>query len=218
MSKQALFSAAALIASAFAIQAVADPVIPAQVTSNLPPAVLAKIPTLPNLDGSIVHAPAPGPTSIPDDPISLAPVVDTAGPALAAQGNPADIGPVTNGAQRIGNAAIDAASKVADLALDPFGGAAPIGASNLAGTQGGSNNTTNVNANIVAAISTQDLSSITTDNGITANTITNGAVNIGSNAFSGFNGIGNFVLNTGNQNSLAGALSVNVVMAPPPAP
>jgi hypothetical protein len=35
---------------------------------------------------------------------------------------------------------------------------------------------------------------------------------IGSNAFSGFDGVGNFVLNTGHNNNLQSSLNVSIVL------
>ena len=71
--------------------------------------------------------------------------------------------------------------------------------------------------NLVGAVSEQDLTAVNTGNGITAGSVVNGPVTVGSNAFSGFNGIGNFLMNTGNQNNIQGTLSVNVVIAAPAA-
>ena len=64
------------------------------------------------------------------------------------------------------------------------------------------------------AISDQTLTAVNTGNSIHADSVTNGAVSLNANAFSGFAGIGNFVINTGNNNNLQGSLSVNIVMAP----
>jgi hypothetical protein len=87
----------------------------------------------------------------------------------------------------------------------PFGGAAPLDASGLGGTRGGTDITLN------GAITDQDLSAVNTGNAINAASLTNGAVSVGTNAFSGFNGVGNFIMNTGNQNNIQGTLSVSVV-------
>nr|WP_312052894.1 hypothetical protein [Brevundimonas diminuta] len=38
---------------------------------------------------------------------------------------------------------------------------------------------------------------------------------IDANAFSGFNGIGNFVMNSGNNNNLQGAITINIVTTAP---
>ena len=44
--------------------------------------------------------------------------------------------------------------------------------------------------------------------------VSSGNVNLGQNAFQGFAGIGNFVVNTGHNNNLLGNLSVAINMAP----
>ncbi len=64
------------------------------------------------------------------------------------------------------------------------------------------------------ATTEQNLEATVTDNSISANTVTSGAVNFGSNALN-FNGIGNFVVNTGNNNVLQGSLSVTVINGAP---
>jgi hypothetical protein len=82
----------------------------------------------------------------------------------------------------------------------------PVDDADMAGLSGGQAN---------AAITDQTLNAVNTGNSIVANTVVNGAVTIGSNAFSGFAGVGNFVINTGNNNNLQGTMSVNIVMTPP---
>jgi hypothetical protein len=62
----------------------------------------------------------------------------------------------------------------------------------------------------------QQLTGMTTGNTVIAGTLTSGQINFAPNALSGFNGIGNFVLNTGANNTLHGAISVSVLTAPPP--
>jgi hypothetical protein len=62
----------------------------------------------------------------------------------------------------------------------------------------------------------QNLAASNTGNSATAGgDISSGAVSVGTDAFSGFDGIGNFVINTGHMNNLQGVLSVNLVMTPP---
>jgi hypothetical protein len=46
---------------------------------------------------------------------------------------------------------------------------------------------------------------------VNADTVLTGNVTLESGAFNGFNGIGNFVFNTGNNNNLQGTLSVTVL-------
>jgi hypothetical protein len=94
---------------------------------------------------------------------------------------------------------------------DALGGATPLSPSDLAGTSGGAN-TVNI-----GALTNQDLTATNGDNGITAGgSVNNGNVNLGSNAFGGFNGIGNFVMNTGNQNNVQGSLNVTIIMGAVP--
>ncbi len=91
--------------------------------------------------------------------------------------------------------------------VGPFGTA--IGAGGLSDSRGGTD--VNVTINGGAAVSSQDLNAVNTGNAINATSIVNGTINIGAAAFSGFNGVGNFVMNTGNQDNIQGALSVNIV-------
>jgi hypothetical protein len=79
----------------------------------------------------------------------------------------------------------------------------------LAGVTGGA-------AVQVQTLTTQNLSGATNGNSLNAETIESGAVNFGTNALNGFNGIGNFVINTGNNNVLQGSLSVTIVTVPLP--
>jgi hypothetical protein len=61
------------------------------------------------------------------------------------------------------------------------------------------------------AVTNQNLSAVNSGNTVSANTLTTGDVTLQSNAFSGFSGIGNFVVNTGNNNNIQGSLSVTVI-------
>ncbi|HXQ14961.1 MAG TPA: hypothetical protein VN814_10110 [Caulobacteraceae bacterium] len=111
------------------------------------------------------------------------------------------------------------ASSASTSPVNPFASAIAGGATALAGdglvnAQGGTNNT-NTTIDIAGAVALQELKAVNTNNTFDATTVTNGAVTIGPNAFSGFNGIGNFVMNTGNQNNVEGALIVNVVSGAP---
>jgi hypothetical protein len=101
----------------------------------------------------------------------------------------------------------------------PFDDATPIGASGLSQAQGGTDTTTNTNINVDitgSAVALQDLKAVNTGNAISAGSITNGNVTIGPGAFSGFNGVGNFLMNTGNQNNIEGAVIVNIMASPSP--
>ncbi|HYD88427.1 MAG TPA: hypothetical protein VEA80_13205 [Vitreimonas sp.] len=68
----------------------------------------------------------------------------------------------------------------------------------------------------VAATSSQTLTATNSGNTVTGQTIGSGDIVFNSDAMSGFDGIGNFVLNTGHNNNLQG--SISVVIALPPAP
>jgi hypothetical protein len=75
-----------------------------------------------------------------------------------------------------------------------------VSSSDLASMSGGSS----------VAVTNQNLSAVNAGS-VSANSLTTGDVTLQSNAFSGFNGIGNFVINTGNNNNLQGSLSVTVI-------
>jgi hypothetical protein len=67
------------------------------------------------------------------------------------------------------------------------------------------------------AVNEQQLKAVSSDNSVNAyGNVTNGPVNLSANAFSGFSGLGNFVINTGNNNTLQGSMSVNITMTPSP--
>jgi hypothetical protein len=95
----------------------------------------------------------------------------------------------------------------ADTLLAEARSAAPVGDGALAAMTGGAG---------PLVMSEQTLSAVVTGNTVNADTVNTGAVTLSSNAFSGFSGIGNFVINTGNNNNLQGSLSVNIVMTPAP--
>lgn len=63
-------------------------------------------------------------------------------------------------------------------------------------------------------LTTQQLTAINAGNSVSGETIGSGAVTIGTDAFSGFDGIGNFVINTGHNNNLQSSLNVSIVLAP----
>jgi hypothetical protein len=63
----------------------------------------------------------------------------------------------------------------------------------------------------VLVMTTQSLKAVTSQNSIQANEVRSGDINISDNALAGFSGIGNFVINSGNQNTLQGSLSVTVI-------
>lgn len=61
----------------------------------------------------------------------------------------------------------------------------------------------------------QVLTATNTGNTVTGDTVGSGAVTLGSGAFSGYDGIGNFVINTGHNNNLQSSMNISVVLAPP---
>lgn len=68
--------------------------------------------------------------------------------------------------------------------------------------------------NVIVA-SDQLLKATNSGNSVTANTVGSGAIAIGANAFAGYNGVGNFVMNTGHNNNLQGAITINIVTTSP---
>ena len=76
-----------------------------------------------------------------------------------------------------------------------------VSSEDLAGMSGGA----------AVAVTNQNLSAVNAGNTVSADTLTTGNVTLQSNAFSGFSGIGNFVINTGNNNNLQGSLSVTII-------
>ena len=67
---------------------------------------------------------------------------------------------------------------------------------------------------IPAALTSQSLNAVSTGNQVNAGVVQSGQVTFANGAFSGFTGIGNFVVNTGNNNVLQGNLSVTIVPLP----
>jgi hypothetical protein len=65
-------------------------------------------------------------------------------------------------------------------------------------------------------MSEQQLSATNSGNSIVATVMRNGDVAFSTGALSGFTGIGNFVINTGNNSNLQGTISVNIVTNAPP--
>lgn len=74
-----------------------------------------------------------------------------------------------------------------------------------------SNDLSTMSGGAAVAVTNQNLSAVNTGNTVSANSLTTGDVTLQSNAFSGFSGIGNFVVNTGNNNNVQGSLSVTVI-------
>ncbi len=70
----------------------------------------------------------------------------------------------------------------------------------------------------VTTITESTLNAVNSGNTVTGDVVSSGQVNIGSAAFSGYSGLGNFVINTGHNNNLQSSMNVSVVLAPPTAP
>jgi hypothetical protein len=80
---------------------------------------------------------------------------------------------------------------------------AAVSSEDLASMSGG--------AKTAVALTNQSLTAVNGGNTVSAETLTTGNATLQSNAFSGFSGIGNFVINTGNNNNLQGSLSVTII-------
>jgi hypothetical protein len=176
--------------------------------------------TLGLVAGEGVCATVPPVPTMPTAPVDLSTEA-----ALAAQAKDGsaklDVSPVINEAQKLTNQVLGVtgvtgdASNAALGAATPLGDSAPISSADLGSTTGGANVTTNTNMNVlIGAVTDQTLSASNTNNTMSAGSIINGALNISPNAFNGFSGVGNFVMNTGNQNNVQGNLSVTIVLSP----
>lgn len=62
-----------------------------------------------------------------------------------------------------------------------------------------------------AAVTSQTVSALNANNSVNASSIITGQVSLQPGTFNGFNGIGNFVFNTGNNNNVQGTLSVTIL-------
>lgn len=80
---------------------------------------------------------------------------------------------------------------------------APLELSELDGMRGG---------DIVIQDSSQTFNAVNRGNTVNGQTVDSGAMNINANAFAGYDGIGNFVMNTGHNNNLMGSVSVIVTV------
>jgi hypothetical protein len=64
----------------------------------------------------------------------------------------------------------------------------------------------------VGVLTEQTLTALNSGNSVIGGTVGSGAISIDQNAFSGFDGIGNFVINSGHNNTLQSSLSVSIVI------
>jgi len=69
----------------------------------------------------------------------------------------------------------------------------------------------------VEVVTDQVLTATNSGNTVTGDVIGSGEITLGSDAFSGYSGIGNFVINTGHNNNLQSSVNVSIVL-PPAAP
>jgi hypothetical protein len=67
----------------------------------------------------------------------------------------------------------------------------------------------------VIVVSDQLLQATNSGNSVNANTVGSGAITVGPGAFAGYNGVGNFVMNTGHNNNLQGAITINIATVGP---
>lgn len=66
----------------------------------------------------------------------------------------------------------------------------------------------------VIVITEGTLSAVNSGNTVTGETIGSGMVDIGAGAFSGYSGLGNFVINTGHNNNLQSSMNVSITLTP----
>jgi hypothetical protein len=66
----------------------------------------------------------------------------------------------------------------------------------------------------IAVLTEQSLTALNSGNAVIGANVGSGSISIDANAFSGFDGIGNFVINSGHNNTLQSSLSVSIVLAP----
>jgi hypothetical protein len=67
----------------------------------------------------------------------------------------------------------------------------------------------------VIVITDQVLTANNNGNTVIGDTVGSGDVTLGAGAFSGYSGLGNFVINTGHNNNLQSSMNVSIVLAPP---
>jgi hypothetical protein len=70
----------------------------------------------------------------------------------------------------------------------------------------------------VAVITDQTLNAVNAGNQVIGDVVGSGQVTLGSGAFSGYSGLGNFVINTGHNNNLQSSMNVSIVLPPSSTP
>jgi hypothetical protein len=66
-----------------------------------------------------------------------------------------------------------------------------------------------------SVLSNQQLTAANAGNSVNAASVRSGDVTFSGGALANFSGVGNFVVNTGNNNNLQGAISLSIISAPP---
>lgn len=94
-------------------------------------------------------------------------------------------------------------AQASTLAADAPEADAALDVAELDGLRGG---------DIVIQDSSQTFNAVNRGNTVNGQTVDSGAMNINANAFAGYDGIGNFVMNTGHNNNLMGSVSVIVTV------
>jgi hypothetical protein len=59
------------------------------------------------------------------------------------------------------------------------------------------------------------LGAVNSGNSVNGDVVGSGQIDIGANAFAGYSGLGNFVINSGHNNNLQSSMNVSIVLAPP---
>ncbi|MGD9968669.1 MAG: hypothetical protein AB7T59_19280 [Hyphomonadaceae bacterium] len=99
-------------------------------------------------------------------------------------------------------------------ALDAANPAAPAGETELLSTEDMAALAGGSGVEIVVDTD-QVLTAVNTGNTVSGDVVDSGQVNIGSGAFAGYEGVGNFVINTGHNNNLQSSMNVTIVLTPP---
>lgn len=66
----------------------------------------------------------------------------------------------------------------------------------------------------IAVITDQTLNAVNAGNTVSGDVVSSGQVTLGTGAFSGYSGLGNFVINTGHNNNLQSSMNVSIVLPP----
>jgi len=66
----------------------------------------------------------------------------------------------------------------------------------------------------VNVLTNQQLTANNTGNSVNAQSVVNGDISLSGSALNGYSGVGNFVMNTGNNNNVQGSVSVTIASSP----